>query len=474
LYSNFTAIVWQIYFKFTTMIFKSVHPFDQSVIAEYPAFTDAMLEHRLETSARTFREWRRQPFSYRADLIRRAAAVLRAHKDEFALLITMEMGKILAESAVEVEKCALCCEFYAEHAEEYAKDEVLTTLKPEDALRSVIAFEPIGAIFAIMPWNYPFWQVFRFAAPSLMAGNVALLKHAPNVMGCALAIEQVFAEAGLPSGVFQTLLVDVDASERIIQHTAVQGVTLTGSEYAGSSVAALAGKHIKRTVLELGGSDPLIVLADADLEHAASVAVQSRMQNAGQSCIASKRFLVERAVHDEFVQMLTEKISALRQGNPLESATTTGSMARTDLGENLRLQIQKTVVAGGKLIVGGEQNGANFQPALLVDVPPSSPAFLEETFGPVAVVVGVQDAEEAISLANQTRYGLGASVWTRDVERGEGIARQINAGAVFVNALVKSSPQLPFGGIQKSGYGRELSHFGMKEFMNAKTIVTGK
>lgn len=455
------------------MIFTSIHPYDQSIIAEYSSIDAATLEQSLEASSRAFEVWRTTSFTHRADLLRRVANGLRANKDALARLITLEMGKILAESAAEIEKCALCCDFYAEHGEDYTRSEVLTLLNPPDARRSKVAFEAIGAIFAIMPWNYPFWQVFRFAAPSLMAGNVALLKHAPNVMGCAIAIESLFHEAEAPSGVFQTLLVDVDVVERIIAHDAVQGVTLTGSEYAGSSVAALAGKHIKRTVLELGGSDPLIVFADADLERAASVAVQSRMQNAGQSCIASKRFLVENAVHDEFVHILAQKIAALKQGNPLSAETTTGSMARADLAEKLHAQAEATIQAGGKLLVGGEQHGANFQPALLVDVPHSSPAFREETFGPVAAVVRVADEEEAVRRANETRYGLGASVWTRDVERGERLAQRINAGAVFVNALVKSSPQLPFGGVKKSGYGRELSHYGMKEFMNAKTIVVG-
>jgi succinate-semialdehyde dehydrogenase/glutarate-semialdehyde dehydrogenase len=455
------------------MIFTSIHPYNQSIIAEYPAIDVTTLEQRLESASRAFEAWRTTSFSHRADLLRRVASALRANKDTLARLITMEMGKILAESAAEIEKCALCCDFYAEHGEDYLRSEVLTSLNPPDALRSKVAFEPLGAIFAIMPWNYPFWQVFRFAAPSLMAGNVALLKHAPNVMGCALAIESLFREAEAPSGVFQTLLVDIDVVERIIAHDAVQGVTLTGSEYAGSSVAALAGKYIKRTVLELGGSDPLIVLADADLERAASIAVQSRMQNAGQSCIASKRFLVESAMHDEFVHILAQKIAALKQGNPFDAETTTGSMARNDLAQKLRTQAEATVKAGGKLLVGGEQHQANFQPALLVDVPHTSPAFREETFGPLAAVVRVASADEAVLMANENRYGLGASVWTRDVERGERLAQRINAGAVFVNALVKSSPQLPFGGIKKSGYGRELSHYGMKEFMNAKTIVVG-
>lgn len=459
-------------------IFQSLHPYDQSIIAEYPIMDGKELEHRLESASQALEAWRKTSMQQRSDLLKRVAAQLRANSEGFAQIITMEMGKILSEARAEVEKCAMCCDFYAENAEEYIKDEVLTKHKPADMRLGKVVYEPLGVIFAIMPWNYPFWQVFRFAAPSLMAGNVALLKHAPNVVGCALAIEKIFEEAAsgldLPANIFQTLVVDVDVVERIIAHDAVQGVTLTGSEYAGSSVAALAGKHIKRTVLELGGSDPLIVLQDADVERAATVAVQSRMQNAGQSCIASKRFIVHAAVHDEFVQHLQHKISALRQGNPLESTTTMGPMARVDLAKKLHAQVQASQKAGAMLLLGGDYNedtnGANFRPALLVDIPQDSPAFREETFGPVAAVVGCADESEAVRIANTTRYGLGASVWTQDMERAEAIARRINAGAVFVNGLVKSTPQLPFGGIKKSGYGRELSYFGMKEFMNAKTV----
>lgn len=461
--------------KITT--FQSLHPYDQSLIAEYPLISEQMLEQRLESASIGFQFWRQTSFQKRSDLLKQVAILLRAKNEEFARLITMEMGKILPEARAEVEKCAVCCDFYAEYGAEYIRDEIVgngSIPKPADMLRGSVRFEPLGVIFAIMPWNFPFWQVFRFAAPSLMAGNVALLKHAPNVMGCALAIEAVFTEAAqslnVPASIFQTLVVDIDVVERIIAHDAVQGVTLTGSEFAGSSVAALAGKHIKRSVLELGGSDPLIVLEDADLESAATVAVQSRMQNAGQSCIASKRFLVHTAVHDEFVHLLEQKISALKQGNPLESTTTTGPMARQDLAEKLHQQVQTTQKQGGKLLLGGTTTRANFQPALFVDVPMDSPAFNEETFGPVAAVVSVADDDEAIRLANQTRYGLGASVWTRDRERGEHIAAHINAGAVYVNGLVKSMPHVPFGGIKKSGYGRELSYFGMKEFMNAKTV----
>ncbi|MCS6808909.1 MAG: NAD-dependent succinate-semialdehyde dehydrogenase [Candidatus Kapabacteria bacterium] len=456
------------------MVFQSIHPYDQQLVAEYPTMDDTSLQRRIEIASQGFTVWKRTSFQQRADLLKRLATLLQSHRDEYARLITMEMGKILREAQAEIDKCATACSFYAEYGESYVRKEVLEErhMLPDMHVGYVV-FEPLGVILAIMPWNFPFWQVFRCAVPSVMAGNTVVLKHAPNVTGCALAIERLFNEAGAPEGVFQALVVDNDTVERIIAHDAIQGVALTGSECAGASVASLAGKYIKRSVLELGGSDPLIVLDDADLEQAATVAVQSRMQNAGQSCIASKRFIVHAAVYDDFVYRIQQKISALKQGNPFDNTVTTGPMARIDLAEKLAMQVRITKQQGGELLIGSIDTlhtGANFAPSLIVNAPQESPAFREELFGPVAVVVKAASEQEAVYLANASRYGLGASIWTQDRERGQHIARQIEAGSVFINGLVKSTPQLPFGGIKKSGYGRELSYFGMKEFMNAKTV----
>ncbi|MGZ3763741.1 MAG: aldehyde dehydrogenase family protein, partial [Mucilaginibacter sp.] len=334
-----------------------------------------------------------------------------------------------------------------------------------------VTHQPIGAVLAIMPWNFPFWQVFRFAAPTLMAGNVGLLKHAPNVTGCSLAIRDIFKEAGAGEGVFQSLVIDTPEVERIIAADIVQAVTLTGSERAGASVAALAGKHIKKSLLELGGSDALIVLPDADLEKAATVAIQSRMLNAGQSCIASKRFIVVKGAVDEFMHQLFLQMKKLKQGDPFKEGVTTGPMARIDLANELEKQMNHSVGAGATLELGGAIEGANFQPSLLLNVKKGMAAFDEEAFGPLASVIIAANEEEAIQLANDSRYGLGGSIWTGDVEKGIALGRQIRSGAVFINSLVKSDPRLPFGGVKKSGYGRELGRQGILEFVNAKTIA---
>ena len=352
------------------------------------------------------------------------------------------------------------------HAESLLADQVIVT----NARKSLVAYQPTGAILAIMPWNFPFWQVIRFAAPALMAGNVGLLKHASNVTRCSLLLERIFLEAGFPEGVFQSLVIDNNAVEDVIQSDIVHGVALTGSEYAGSRVGAIAGKHIKKTVLELGGSDPFIVLSDADLKNAAKIATQSRMQNAGQSCISAKRFIVVKEVKDEFVNQFAENIKALKQGNPFDELITTGPLARIDLAVSLETQLQNSMKLGAKLLTGGQRVGGNFEPALLDQVRPGMPAFDEETFGPLGAVITASSEQEAIAFANASRYGLGASVWTRDLEKGERLAREIESGCVFVNALMKSDARLPFGGIKKSGYGRELSELGIKEFVNAKTI----
>jgi succinate-semialdehyde dehydrogenase/glutarate-semialdehyde dehydrogenase len=396
----------------------------------------------------------------------KAASLIREKKDEYARTITLEMGKLLSEAKAEVEKSATACEYFATHAEEFLKDQTVDT----EAKQSFVAFQPIGAVLAIMPWNFPFWQVFRFAAPALMAGNVGLLKHAPNVTRCSLMIEKLFLDAGFPAGVFQSLVVEVDLVERIISSDIVQGVALTGSEAAGSQVASIAGKNIKRSVLELGGSDAFIVMPDADLPRTIKVATQSRMQNVGQSCIAAKRFIVHTDIKDKFLGGFTESIRELVQGDPFNEGTTLGPMARLDLAEKLETQLQKSVGAGAKMVLGGIRNGCNFQATLLDGVVPGMPAFDEETFGPMAAVITARNEAEAIALANQTRYGLGATVWTQDLKIGERIARSLESGSVLVNSLMRSDVRLPFGGIKKSGYGRELSEFGIKEFVNVKTI----
>jgi succinate-semialdehyde dehydrogenase/glutarate-semialdehyde dehydrogenase len=447
-------------------MFQSINPFDQSVIGEFPADDDHAINKKIATAGKTFQSWRKEKFSSRAVLMKRAGELLRANKDEYSQVISTEMGKVLNESKGEIEKCADACDYYAAQAEQFLKDITIAT----DASKSLITFQPLGVVLAIMPWNFPFWQVFRFAVPSLMAGNVGLLKHAGNVSQCALLIEKIFLEAGFPEGSFQALLVESKNVERIIAHDQVAAVTLTGSEFAGTQVAAAAGKNLKKTVLELGGSDPFIVLDDADLLLAAKVATQSRMQNAGQSCIAAKRFIVMNSVKESFVDLFKKNVENLRQGNQLLGDTTTGPLARLDLAEALEEQVKKSTTSGAKLITGGNRDGANFRPAILDNVSPGMPAFDEEMFGPVAAIVTVDTESQAIAMANKHRYGLGASVWTKDSARGENVARQIESGCVFVNSLMRSDQRLPFGGIKKSGYGRELSELGIKEFMNAKTI----
>ena len=445
---------------------KSINPFDQAFLGEYPEDDERVVNKKLDAAIATSRSWRQERFSARSTLMKKAGDILKAGKDKYARIISTEMGKVLRESLGEVEKCANACHYFAEQAEEFLRDEMIAT----DAAKSYVAWQPLGAVLAIMPWNFPFWQVFRFAAPSLMAGNVGLLKHASNVTQCSLAIESVFREAGFPEGAFQSLLIGSDKVDPIIADDRIAAVTLTGSEFAGTKVAASAGKHLKKTVLELGGSDPFIVLDDADLDLTARVATQSRMQNAGQSCIAAKRFIVVQSVREDFLERFTRNVEALHQGNPLQEGVTTGPLARVDLAEDVENQMKKSVSAGAKLTTGGSRQGANYKPAILEEVAPGMPAFDEELFGPVASVITARDEKHAITLANQNRYGLGASVWTRDSARGERVALQIESGCVFVNSLMRSDQRLPFGGIKKSGYGRELSELGIKEFMNAKTI----
>lgn len=445
---------------------RSINPFDQSLLAEFEPDDSGTIDRKLGKAAAAFRTWKKEDFSHKADLMIKAGSLLLRNKESYALTMSNEMGKVLSESRAEVEKCAKACEYFAANAGRFLKDQVVAT----EATRSLIAFQPLGAVLAIMPWNFPLWQVFRFATPALMAGNAGLLKHAGNVSQCALMIESIFLEAGFPEGVFQTLLVESGRVESIIERDEVAAVTLTGSEFAGTQVAAAAGKNLKKTVLELGGSDPFIVLEDADLELAAKVATQSRMQNAGQSCIAAKRFIVVEAIKDQFSDLFRKNIEALKQGNPLDPGTSVGPIARIDLAEQLQKQVEDSVRSGAVLVTGGKRDGCNFQPALLDRVRPGMVAFDEELFGPIAALVAVGDEAEAVSMANASRYGLGASVWTKDPERGERLAREIESGSVFVNSLMRSDQRLPFGGIKKSGYGRELSELGIREFTNAKTI----
>ncbi len=445
---------------------RTIHPYDESVVGEFQELDSKGLQNKLTIASEAFKMWRKTSFAERREKMLNAATVLEKNKDRYARMITLEMGKVLKESIAEVEKSAKGCQFFAENAEQFLRDELIAT----DARRSLVAFQPTGAILAIMPWNFPFWQVIRFAAPALMAGNVGLLKHASSVTTCSLLLEEVFREAGFPAGVFQSLVIDNRSVESIIQSDIVQGIALTGSEQAGSQVAAVAGKNIKKTVLELGGSDPFVVLQDADLDLTVKIATQSRMQNAGQSCIAAKRFIVVKGIRNEFVSRFTDAIEKLKQGNPFDSMITTGPVARVDLAETLEKQLHRSVELGAHVTTGGQRHGSNFQPTLLEEVTPGMPAFDEETFGPMAAVITASTDEDAIALANASRYGLGASVWTKDIERGEWVARQIESGSVFINSLMKSDARLPFGGVKKSGYGRELSELGIKEFVNAKTI----
>lgn len=448
------------------MLFKSINPFSQDVIAEYESLTISELNKKLRLSEAAFKNWKKTSFQQRADKMRKLAEVLRANKEKLGLLITNEMGKIISESIAEVEKSASNCDYYADYAEEMLKDQYYDT-----AFKSMSVYDPMGAVFAVMPWNYPFWQVLRYAAPTIMAGNVTLLKHASNVIGCAKAIENAFLEAGFPEGVFQQISIEISQVESVIASHIVQGITLTGSEGAGSSVAGLAGKHIKKSVMELGGSDAFIVLNDANLEKAAEVAAHSRMLNAGQACICAKRFIVIEKVADEFVSLFSKNIQSLKQGNPLEQGIQLGPLARLDLADTLANQLEKSLQQGAKLVLGGAHDNCNFQPTLIDFVSVDSIAFQEETFGPLATVIRAKDENDAVVIANNHRYGLAAAIWTENRENAYKLARKIEAGNVFVNSLVRSDSRIPFGGIKKSGYGRELGTVGIREFMNMKSIV---
>jgi succinate-semialdehyde dehydrogenase / glutarate-semialdehyde dehydrogenase len=448
---------------------RSFNPATGEVLKDYPEHTDAEVAAALARAVGTFESWRKVPFAERSLLMHRAAQELRDRRDEHAALMTAEMGKTFASARAEAEKCALCCDFYAERAEAFLAPEAVAT----DASRSLVRYDPIGPVLAVMPWNFPYWQVFRFAAPALMAGNVGLLKHASNVPGCALAIEEIFRRARFPEGCFQTLMIGSRAVEAVIRQEAVRAVTLTGSEPAGVAVASAAGACLKKTVLELGGSDPFVVLADADVPRAAKAAAMARCINNGQSCIAAKRFIVVEEVAGAFEDAFLAAMAALKVGDPMDLSTDVGPMAREDLLAELHDQVERSVRAGAVLRLGGKRvdgPGAFYPPTVLTGVRPGMPAFDEETFGPVAAVVRAVDEADAIALANRSAFGLGASLWTSDLERGEALARRIETGSVFVNGPVKSDPRLPFGGVKRSGYGRELSAFGIREFVNIKTV----
>lgn len=450
------------------MFFQSINPYTQQIVGTYDVLSREQLLHKIRLSEIAFKQWRLTTFYERANKMKTLAILLRTNKIDLAKLITLEMGKSILESEAEIEKSAVNCEYYADHAGRLLGDELGTTIFP-----SKTVYDPLGAVFAIMPWNYPFWQVFRYAVPTIMAGNVTLLKHAPNVIGCAKAIERLFLEAGFHEGVFQELTIDVPQVEEVIASSIVCGVTLTGSEGAGVAVASLAGKHIKKSVLELGGSDAFIVLDDANLEAAARVAVQSRMGNAGQACICAKRFIVTDSVANDFISLFIEKVKKIQQGNPMDIQNQMGPLARIDLAEKLELQLRTSLDQGAQLLLGGEREQCNFQPTIIDHVQADNIAFKEETFGPVAAIVRAKNEDEAIILANQHRYGLAAAIRSEDVEKAQKLARKIEAGSVFINSLVRSDSQIAFGGIKKSGYGRELGAIGLKEFLNVKSIVIG-
>ncbi len=452
------------------MTISSINPATGERIQTYSLCTDEQAAEALDHSARAFDAWKREPIEKRATFMRKAAETLRSNQEKYAAIMTREMGKTLKSARAEVEKCAWVCEYYAEHTAAFLQDEMVET----EASKSFVAYRPLGVILAVMPWNFPFWQVFRFAAPALMAGNAAVLKHASNVPHCGALIQEVFEEAGFPKHLFTNLWISGKQVEKLIENPVIQAVTLTGSEKAGSAVAAKAAEKIKKAVLELGGSDAYLILEDADLEQAASLCAESRLLNSGQSCIGAKRFVVLEAVYDDFLLKFRKYMEAAVMGDPLDPATTLAPMARVDLRDELHDQVMESVQAGAEILIGGripEGKGAYYPATVLINVKPGMPGYEDELFGPVASVIKVKDEAEAIRVANDSKFGLGSGVFTADLNRGERIAKyELEAGSSFVNQYVKSDPRLPFGGIKTSGFGRELSHQGIREFVNAKTV----
>ena len=447
----------------------SINPATAEALKSYEALSDAEIDDKIQRAAETFDDYRRTTFAERGEAMMRASQILERKKKTFAEMMTTEMGKPIKAAVAEVEKCAWVCSFYAENAERFLADEPVET----NASRSYVHYQPIGPVLAVMPWNFPFWQVFRFAAPALMAGNVALLKHASNVPACALAIEEIFRDAGFPKFAFQTLLIGSDKVQHVVEDPRVRAVTLTGSEPAGKQIAGVAGSLIKKTVLELGGSDPFIVMPSADLDDAVQTAVTARTINNGQSCIAAKRFIIAREIADQFEERFVKAMEALTVGNPLDDTVQVGPLASAQIRDDLEDQVRKTVEMGGRLLTGGKRlvdPGYYYSPTVLTDIPKESPAYREELFGPVAALFRAADSDEAVKIANDTSFGLGASVWTMDEKEQKQFIEGIEAGCVFVNGMVVSDPRLPFGGVKNSGYGRELSVHGIREFVNIKTV----
>lgn len=448
------------------MEFNSINPYNGKQVGKYTTLTSDELDNKLKKSEEAFKGWSKRPLSFRTDLIKKVGQLLRNNTEDYAQMITTEMGKPISESRAEINKCAWVCDYYAENTDSFLEHELIKT----DAAQSIVRHDPIGTVFAIMPWNFPFWQVLRFAAPTLTAGNTGLLKHAPNVFGCATQIEELFTKAGYPEGVFQNLIVHHEETEKIIAHDAVKAVTLTGSEMAGSAVAQMAGKYLKKSLLELGGNNAFIVLDDADIDQAVKTAVTARMLNSGQSCIAAKRFIVVESVHDTFVKKFTEAVSKLKVGDTKDESTQVGPLARKDLADQLQRQVKDSISQGAKLLYGGEQNNCFHEPTILGNVKPGMTAFDEETFGPLAAIIKAKDVDEAFSLSEQSKFGLGVTVFTKDTTKAIEYAERVSDGAFFINELVKSDPRLPFGGTKRSGYGRELGKDGMMEFLNRKTV----
>lgn len=451
------------------MSFISRNPYNSAVLETYNAHSSAEIESKISLAFAAQKRWENLSFEERGKHFLHLATYLRTNSHIFATLITTEMGKIISESLAEIEKCAGACEYFATHTAAFLQEKNI----PTEAQKSGVSYEAAGIVFTIMPWNFPFWQVFRYAAAALMAGNVTILKHAPNVFGCALAIEKAFLETGFPKGIFQAILCEIDAIPKLIAEDRIAMVSFTGSEKAGSIVAEMAGKHLKKCVLELGGNDALIVLADADITAAAKIAVQSRMTNAGQVCIAAKRFLVAKSIEDEFTQQVISLLKPLKYGNPLEMETKMGVLARLDLAQTLAQQLQLSLHQGAMLLQGGNRKDCWFEPTIICNVQPDNVAFTAETFGPLAAITSFEHEAEAISLANASRYGLSASIWTKDLQKAEAMSKQLKVGSLFVNALVRSDYRLPIGGTKKSGFGRELSEIGVQDFCVPKTFFFG-